>query len=217
MSIRAAARLRALALVLLLIAATVVAITVPLPRPEQIREWAQGLGPSLPAVFLICHALITVAPIPRTVFTLAAGLLFGPLTGISVALVASTISAVLALLLVRKLGRDVVAGRLRQGALQKVDARLDRRGWLAVVSLRLIPVVPFSLLNYCCGVSAVRLKPYVCATIVGIAPGTVAVVLLGNAITGRTSPVLVLVSIGCGCLGLLGLVADARAGIKDEN
>ena len=110
MSIRASARLRALALVLLLIVATVVAITVPLPRPEQIREWAQGLGPSLPAVFLICHALITVAPIPRTVFTLAAGLLFGPLTGISVALVASTISAVLALLLVRKLGRDAVAG-----------------------------------------------------------------------------------------------------------
>jgi len=211
-SIRASARLRALALVLLLIVATVVAITVPLPRPEQIREWAQGLGPSLPAVFLICHALITVAPIPRTVFTLAAGLLFGPLTGISVALVASTISAVLALLLVRKLGRDAVAGRLRHGALQAVDTRLAQRGWLAVASLRLIPVVPFSVLNYCCGVSAVRLRPYVLATIVGIAPGTVAVVLLGDAITGRTSPV----SAAGACLGLVGLVVDARTGVKPD-
>jgi len=215
-SIRASARLRALALVLLLIAATVVAITVPLPRPEQIREWAQGLGPSLPAVFLICHALITVAPIPRTVFTLAAGLLFGPLTGISVALVASTISAVLALLLVRKLGRDAVAGRLRHGALQAVDTRLAQRGWLAVASLRLIPVVPFSVLNYCCGVSAVRLRPYVLATIVGIAPGTVAVVLLGDAITGRTSPVLLAVSAAGACLGLVGLVVDARTGVKPD-
>ncbi len=216
MSIRASARLRALALVLLLIVATVVAITVPLPRPEQIREWAQGLGPSLPAVFLICHALITVAPIPRTVFTLAAGLLFGPLTGISVALVASTISAVLALLLVRKLGRDAVAGRLRHGALQAVDTRLAQRGWLAVASLRLIPVVPFSVLNYCCGVSAVRLRPYVLATIVGIAPGTVAVVLLGDAITGRTSPVLLAVSAAGACLGLVGLVVDARTGVKPD-
>jgi uncharacterized membrane protein YdjX (TVP38/TMEM64 family) len=215
-SIRASARLRALALVLLLIVATVVAITVPLPRPEQIREWAQGLGPSLPAVFLICHALITVAPIPRTVFTLAAGLLFGPLTGISVALVASTISAVLALLLVRKLGRDAVAGRLRHGALQAVDTRLAQRGWLAVASLRLIPVVPFSVLNYCCGVSAVRLRPYVLATIVGIAPGTVAVVLLGDAITGRTSPVLLAVSAAGACLGLVGLVVDARTGVKPD-
>ena len=205
-----------LALVLLLIVATVVAITVPLPRPEQIREWAQGLGPSLPAVFLICHALITVAPIPRTVFTLAAGLLFGPLTGISVALVASTISAVLALLLVRKLGRDAVAGRLRHGALQAVDTRLAQRGWLAVASLRLIPVVPFSVLNYCCGVSAVRLRPYVLATIVGIAPGTVAVVLLGDAITGRTSPVLLAVSAAGACLGLVGLVVDARTGVKPD-
>jgi len=215
-SIRASARLRALALVLLLIAATVVAITVPLPRPEQIREWAQGLGPSLPAVFLICHALITVAPIPRTVFTLAAGLLFGPLTGISVALVASTISAVLALLLVRKLGRDAVAGRLRHGALQAVDTRLAQRGWLAVASLRLIPVAPFSVLNYCCGVSAVRLRPYLLATIVGIAPGTVAVVLLGDAITGRTSPVLLAVSAAGACLGLVGLVVDARTGVKPD-
>jgi len=215
-SIRASARLRALALVLLLIVATVVAITVPLPRPEQIREWAQGLGPSLPAVFLICHALITVAPIPRTVFTLAAGLLFGPLTGISVALVASTISAVLALLLVRKLGRDAVAGRLRHGALQAVDTRLAQRRWLAVASLRLIPVVPFSVLNYCCGVSAVRLRPYVLATIVGIAPGTVAVVLLGDAITGRTSPVLLAVSAAGACLGLVGLVVDARTGVKPD-
>ena len=205
-----------LALVLLLIAATVVAITVPLPRPEQIREWAQGLGPSLPAVFLICHALITVAPIPRTVFTLAAGLLFGPLTGISVALVASTISAVLALLLVRKLGRDAVAARLRHGALRAVDTRLAQRGWLAVASLRLIPVVPFSVLNYCCGVSAVRLRPYVLATIVGIAPGTVAVVLLGDAITGRTSPVLLAVSAAGACLGLVGLFVDARTGVKPD-
>ena len=217
MSIRASARLRALALVLLLIVATVVAITVPLPRPEQIREWAQGLGPSLPAVFLICHALITVAPIPRTVFTLAAGLLFDPLTGISVALVASTISAVLALLLVRKLGRDAVAARLlRHGALQAVDTRWAQRGWLAVASLRLIPVVPFSVLNYCCGVSAVRLRPYVLATIVGIAPGTVAVVLLGDAITGRTSPALLAVSAAGAGLGLVGLFVDARTGVKPD-
>ena len=72
--------------------------------------------------------------------------------------------------------------------------------------------MPFSVLNYCCGVSAVRLRPYVLATIVGIAPGTVAVVLLGDAITGRTSPV----SAAGACLGLVGLVVDARTGVKPD-
>ncbi len=172
------------------------------------------MGPSFPLVFLVCHAVITVAPFPRTVLTLAAGLLFGPLTGVSIALTATTVSAVLALLLVRKLGRDAVAERLRHGALQTVNTRLAQRGWLAVTSLRLIPLVPFSVLNYCCGVSAIRLRPYVLATIVGIVPGTVAVVLLGDAIAGRTSPALLGVSAACAGVGLLGLLVDARLGVK---
>jgi len=189
-------------------------VAVRLPGPVQIRDWADHVGPSFPLVFLVCHALITVAPFPRTVLTLAAGLLFGPLTGVSIALTATTVSAVLALLLVRKLGRDAVAERLRHGALQTVNTRLAQRGWLAVTSLRLIPVVPFSVLNYCCGVSDIRLRPYVLATIVGIVPGTVAVVLLGDAITGRTSPALLGVSAACAGVGLLGLLVDARLGVK---
>jgi len=188
------------------VVATGVAVAVRLPGPVQIRAWADHVGPSFPLVFLVCHALITV--------TLAAGLLFGPLTGVSITLTATTVSAVLALLLVRKLGRDAVAERLRHGALQTVNTRLAQRGWLAVTSLRLIPVVPFSVLNYCCGVSAIRLKPYVLATIVGIVPGTVAVVLLGDAITGRTSPALLGISAACAGVGLLGLLVDARLGVK---
>ncbi len=211
---RHASRVRLVLLLALLLVATGVAVAVRLPGPVQIRDWADHVGPSFPLVFLVCHALITVAPFPRTVLTLAAGLLFGPLTGVSIALTATTVSAVLALLLVRKLGRDAVAERLRHGALQTVNTRLAQRGWLAVTSLRLIPVVPFSVLNYCCGVSDIRLRPYVLATIVGIVPGTVAVVLLGDAITGRTSPALLGVSAACAGVGLLGLLVDARLGVK---
>jgi len=211
---RHASRVRLVLLLALLLVATGVAVAVRLPRSVQIRDWAHHVGPSFPLVFLVCHALITVAPFPRTVLTLAAGLLFGPLTGVSIALTATTVSAVLALLLVRRLGRDAVAERLRHGALQTVNTRLAQRGWFAVTSLRLIPVVPFSVLNYCCGVSDIRLRPYVLATIVGIVPGTVAVVLLGDAITGRTSPALLGVSAACAGVGLLGLLVDARLGVK---
>jgi len=207
---RHASRVRLVLLLALLLVATGVAVAVRLPGPVQIRDWADHFGPSFPLVFLVCHAVITVAPFPRTVLTLAAGLLFGPLTGVSIALTATTVSAVLALLLVRKLGRDAVAERLRHGALKTVNTRLAQRGWLAVTSLRLIPLVPFSVLNYCCGVSDIRLRPYVLATIVGI----VAVVLLGDAITGRTSPALLGVSAACAGVGLLGLLVDARLGVK---
>ena len=80
---------------------------VPLPSALQLRDWAASLGPWFPLAFLAAHVVVTVFPFPRTAFTLAAGLLFGPLLGVALALVASTLSAVIALLLVRAAGWQV--------------------------------------------------------------------------------------------------------------
>ncbi|PPJ30872.1 hypothetical protein C5E45_07785 [Nocardia nova] len=197
---------------ILAVALVAVAVVAPHPAPQQIREWADSIGPMFPLIFFLVHALVTVAPFPRTVFTLSAGLLFGPILGITLAVAATTVSAVLALLLVRALDRDQVAARLTHPAVQAVDRRLARRGWLAVGSLRLIAPVPFSVINYCAGLSSVRMMPYLLATFVGIIPGTIGVVVLGDALTGRTNPGLLALSGVCITLGVIGLVVDARWG-----
>ncbi|MBF6331261.1 TVP38/TMEM64 family protein [Nocardia transvalensis] len=201
---------RILALILLGGALVVVTLLAPHPAPQQIRDWAQSVGPLFPVVFFLVHAIVTVTPFPRTVFTLTAGLLFGPLLGITVAVAATTVSAVLALLLVRALGREQVAARLSHPAIRAVDRRLAKRGWLAVGSLRLIAPVPFSIINYCAGLSSVRLLPYLLATLVGIVPGTIGMVVLGDALTGRTDPALLALSGTCITLGIIGLIVDAR-------
>ncbi|AQA25224.1 hypothetical protein BTZ20_2820 [Rhodococcus sp. MTM3W5.2] len=156
----------------LLVAAALLVAALILPHPsiEQVREWARSVGPAFPLVFFAVHALVTVAPVPRTVFTLSAGVLFGAATGILIAVAATTVSAVLALLLVRAVGRDAFASRMTHPAIQAIDDRLARRGWLAVGSLRLIAAVPFSVINYCSGVSSVRLLPYMLATLAGCCP-----------------------------------------------
>src|SRR5262249_10083 len=78
-----------------------VAVVVPLPTAVQLRDWAESVGPWFPLTFLLAHIVVTVVPVPRTAFTLAAGLLFGPVLGVVIAVLASTASALLALLLVR--------------------------------------------------------------------------------------------------------------------
>ena len=147
--------------------------------------------------------------VPRTAFTLASGLLFGPWLGIGIAVIASTISAVAALLLVRAAGwrLDRLVPHPRVKAL---DARLRQRGWPTVMSMRLIPAVPFSVLNYAAGASAVRVLPYTCATLAGLLPGTAAVVILGDALTNHISPLLILVSLFTASLGVAGLVYEIR-------
>jgi uncharacterized membrane protein YdjX (TVP38/TMEM64 family) len=182
-----------------------VALLIPLPTAVQMRDWATSVGPWFPLAFLAAHIVVTVLPFPRTAFTLAAGLLFGPLLGITLAVVASTASAVIALLLVRAAGWQL-SRLVRHQAVETVDARLCDRGWIAVMSLRLIPAVPFSVLNYAVGASAIRVLPYTLATLAGMLPGTAAVVILGDALTGDVSPLLLLVSLCTGFLGL-GLLA----------
>ncbi|HTM83443.1 MAG TPA: TVP38/TMEM64 family protein [Mycobacterium sp.] len=184
-----------------------VALLVPLPTAMQMRDWATAAGPWFPLAFLAAHVVLTVFPFPRTAFTLAAGLLFGPALGVTLAVVASTASALLALLLIRAAGWQL--NRLvRHPRVDSLDTRLRQRGWPVVLSMRMIPAVPFSVLNYAAGASAVRVVPYVVATAIGVLPGTAAVVILGDALTGNISPMLFLVSACTAALGIVGLVFE---------
>lgn len=182
----------------------------PHPAPQQIRQWADSVGPMLPLVFFAVHTLVCVAPFPRTIFTLSAGMLFGSAEGLTLAITATTLSAVLALWLVRALDHERVRARLTHPTVQAVDARLAQRGWLAIGSLRLIAFAPFSIVNYCAALSSIRFTPYLAATFLGIIPGTVGTVLLGDALTNRTSPAQVIVTVVCLAVGVIGLVVDAR-------
>ena len=204
---RQMSRTRVLVIAIAVAAVIAVVLLVPLPTAVQMRDWATSLGPWFPLAFLGAHVVITVLPFPRTAFTLAAGLLFGPALGIVIAVTASTLSALIALLLVRAFGWQI--GKLvSQPRVDSLDIRLSERGWPAVLSLRLIPVVPFSVLNYAAGASAVHVRPYLLATLAGLLPGTSAVVILGDAITGDVNPVLVLVSLCTGAIGVAGLVYE---------
>lgn len=206
---RLGARPRIFATVVLITTVLAAATWAPLPSPVQLRDWAQSLGPWFPLAFLAAHIVVTVLPFPRTAFTLAAGLLFGPVLGVVIAVVASTASAVLAVLLVRALGWQL-SRLIRHGTIERVDERLRQRGWPAILSLRLIPVLPFSAINYAAGASRIRLLPYTLATLSGLLPGTVAVVVLGDALAGGPTPMLLVATLVTGALGLALLVVEVR-------
>lgn len=185
-------------------------LLVPLPTALQLRDWATSLGPWVPLAFLAAHVVVTVLPFPRSAFTLSAGLLFGPLLGIGIALVASTLSAVIALLLVRAAGWQL--NRLvEHPRVDALNARLERRSWPTVLSMRMIPVVPFSVLNYAAGASAIRVLPYTLATVVGLLPGTAAIVVFGDALSGNVSPLLPVMSVCTAGIGIAGLIYEIRS------
>ncbi|MEV0246664.1 TVP38/TMEM64 family protein [Nocardia sp. NPDC050712] len=209
-AIRLLRRPRVLALLGLLGALFVAALLIPLPTPLEIQEWAGSFGAWFPLLFCAVYAVATVAPLPRSVFTISCGVLFGAGLGLAVALIATTAAAAMALLLVRALDRDQVAARLTHPAVRNVNARLARRGWLAVGSLRMIAFAPFSIVNYCCGLSAIRFWPYLIASVLGSAPGTIGTVILADSLTGGTHPAMYVITATCFAIGIIGLIVDAR-------
>ncbi|AWB84022.1 TVP38/TMEM64 family protein [Corynebacterium liangguodongii] len=180
------------------------------PSLAILRHWADETGAWFPVVFWLLYVLITQFPIPRTVMTVSAGILFGTLWGILIALTATTVSSVLSLLVVRYLARDIVEAHVRDHpAVERINLHLERRGWVAIASLRLIAIVPFSLLNYAAALTRVHVVPFAAATLVGSAPNTVVVALFGDALTGGSSPI-VLVAMGVAAVvGVVGLAIDA--------
>lgn len=157
----------------------VVALTVDLPGTAETRAMIEDTGWAAPVVFIGLYALVTLAPVPKNVFSAVGGLLFGLVEGVLLVLAAAMLGSLVAFGLGRFLGRAAVE-RFLPARVQEVDALLARRGLLAVVTVRLVPIVPFTAINYTAGLTGVRLRDYTLGTAIGIVPGTVAYVTLGT-------------------------------------
>ena len=176
-----------------------------------VRRTVQAAGLWAPLLFVLLQGVLTVTPVPRSVFTVAAGVLFGAVGGLLLTITGTAVAAATAFWLARLLGRRFVERHLHRPGVAWVRARLDRSGLLAMVSLRLIPAVPFSALNYAAALSGVRFAPYLLGTVLGVLPGTIGVVVLGDAVVGgMPHPAMFLVSITCGLVGFTGAVIAAR-------
>ncbi|WP_295626274.1 TVP38/TMEM64 family protein [uncultured Corynebacterium sp.] len=208
---------RPLILVAVALAAAAVVWWLDVPTFEAMRRWSESTGPWFPLVFFAAYVGFTQLPVPRTVFTLSAGMLFGAVPGMVMALAATGVSAITSLFVVRHFARDWAREMLmRNRRIMDLDRRLERRGWLAVASLRMIAAVPFAPLNYACALSSIRPRPFFLATVVGSAPGTIATVLLGDALAGDMDVRLLAVTVLLVCVGVTGLIIDARTPVVDS-
>ncbi|WP_175972943.1 TVP38/TMEM64 family protein [Corynebacterium sp. Marseille-Q2823] len=186
------------------------AVLVDVPSLAVLRSWSEHLGPWFVVAFTGAYVFFTQFPIPRTVWTLAAGLLFGPWLGLAISLVALTISATVSLLIVRSLLGEWIRPHLTHPAVYAINARLDRRGWLAVASLRMVAGVPFSLLNYVAALTPISVTHFSVATLIGSIPTTAIGVFFGDALTGSTSPYTIVAFLLAAALGAVGLILDTR-------
>ncbi|NEX95094.1 VTT domain-containing protein [Caulobacter sp. 17J65-9] len=144
-------------------------------RHQQLRDFVDAHFWTALALYVAAYALATTAAIPGALFlTLTGGFLFGTWIGGSVTAVAATAGAIFVYYAVR----SVLGGWLREraahsgGTMARLRAGFDRNAFSYILTLRLIPVVPFVLINIAAGLAAVPIRAYAAATVIGILPAT---------------------------------------------
>jgi uncharacterized membrane protein YdjX (TVP38/TMEM64 family) len=145
-----------------------------------LASWVSGQGVLGPVVFIAVYAVATVALVPGSLLTLAAGAVFGLAAGVAYVFAGAVLGATLAFLVARYAARTAVERRIRgDPRFERIDAAIARSGRKIVFLLRLSPVLPFNLLNYALGLTRVRLRDYVIASL-GMLPGTFLYVYTGR-------------------------------------
>jgi uncharacterized membrane protein YdjX (TVP38/TMEM64 family) len=143
-------------------------------------EWVNSLGFWGPVVFILGYAVATVAFVPGSILTLAAGAIFGVVGGVVYVFVAAVIGSCGAFLVARYLARGAIERRLAGNPrFAAIDRAVGAQGRKIVFLLRLSPVFPFTLLNYALGLTQVRFVDYFAAS-PGMLPGTLLFVYSGK-------------------------------------
>jgi len=155
----------------------------------QFLEWIEE-NPTLGVVaFVAVYFICTICFIPGSILTLGAGFVFsastqslwtGVLLGTIAVFIGASLGAIASFLLGRYLFRDGFVARLTQKytVFEAIDNALEEKGFRIMVLLRLSPIIPFNVLNYVSGITAIKFIHY-CVACFAMLPGTILYVFLG--------------------------------------
>ena len=132
-------------------------------------------------LFVLTYIAAVTFSFPALILSMAGGMIFGTFKGVLLNILGSNIGASLAFLMSRYLGREIIEKLLR-GKLKLIDDSIEKNGFISILRLRLIPVVPFNLLNYASGFSKIKYKDYAFGTLIGMLPGTFIYTFFSDAI-----------------------------------
>src|SRR5713101_4301292 len=174
-------------------------------KQSAIEEFRRANPLAAAVIFFAIYVAVTGLSVPgAAILSVAVGAIFGLLWGTLIVSFASSIGATLAFLSSRFLFREPVRSRFGD-RLRAIDAGLEKEGAFYLFALRLVPAVPFVLVNLLMGLTPIRTRTFYWVSQIGMLPATIVYVNAGTqlatvkSISGILSPALI------GSLALLGI------------
>jgi phospholipase D1/2 len=170
--------------------------------PERIASWLQRIRASVwsPAIVIGAFVIGGLIVFPLTLLITATAVVFPPWAAILLSLAGALTNALVLYAIGRKAMRETMRHAFA-AYVEKLRQRLDRSGIVAVATIRMVPIAPFTLVNLAAGAIDLRLRDYVLGTLLGVLPGTLALTAFGHQLRAIIEkPTLENIAILCGVI-----------------
>lgn len=150
--------------------------------PAALRDFIRSFGRLAVLVYIIAYILNTISIMPPiAILSLTAGLAFGSVMGALYLMIGAMIGTSATFVLSRYFGRSLMENILK-GRFKDFDEKLAKNGFITILFFRVIPLMPYEVLNYATGLSGIKFKDYFLATLIGLIPGVVIAAFFGGSL-----------------------------------
>jgi uncharacterized membrane protein YdjX (TVP38/TMEM64 family) len=161
---------------------------------QQLQLWLQQMGMWAPIIYIVVYAIATIFILPSTPLNLSGGAIFGSVWGTVWTSIAAVLAAVLSFGFSRTIGRKFIEQKLA-GRWQSLDREMEQGGFFYMFAIRLLPLIPYGMVNFAAGLTSIKFRDYFFGTLLGTVPGILPFVMMGAGLTalkqGNVFPILV--------------------------
>lgn len=150
--------------------------------PAALRDYIRSFGQLAVLAYIIAYALNTISIFPPiAALSLAAGLAFGEVRGALYLMTGAMIGTSTTFAIGRYFGRGLIE-KILKGKFKDLDDRFAKNGFMTILFFRVIPLVPYEVLNYAGGLSKIKFRDYFLATFLGLIPGVIISAFFGGSL-----------------------------------
>jgi uncharacterized membrane protein YdjX (TVP38/TMEM64 family) len=145
----------------------------------------EDMGPWAPVAAIGAMIAVSFLPLPAETVAIANGMVFGRAEGFVLTWIGAMIAAMLAFALARSVVRPLVYRFIPAASLARFDRAIEKRGAPFLLLVRMIPLIPYTVVNYGSGLAPVRFRTFMWTSAIGMAPPIFAFVSIGALMTDQ--------------------------------